>query len=55
MSTNQVILITGDRIGEVDRQRSTELQPTHVFGNGPDFETLILRQTYLYCTEMACL
>jgi imidazolonepropionase-like amidohydrolase len=73
LSTNQVILISGDRITEVgpadkvkipsgsaivDLTHATVLPGlidahTHVFGNGPDFENQILRQSYQYRTLLA--
>jgi imidazolonepropionase-like amidohydrolase len=73
LSTNQVILISGDRIKEVgpadkvkipagseivDLTHATVLPGlidahTHVFGNGPDFENQILRQSYQYRTLLA--
>jgi imidazolonepropionase-like amidohydrolase len=72
-ATNQVVLISGDRITEVgpaekvkipagseivDLSHATVLPGlidahTHVFGNGPDFETQILRQSYQYRTLLA--
>jgi imidazolonepropionase-like amidohydrolase len=73
LSTNQVVLINGDRIHEVgpadkvkiptgseiiDLSHATVLPGlidahTHVFGNGPDFENQILRQSYQYRTLLA--
>lgn len=73
LATNQVILISGDRITEVgpaekvkipaggeivDLSHATVLPGlidahTHVFGNGPDFENQILRQSYQYRTLLA--
>jgi imidazolonepropionase-like amidohydrolase len=73
LSTNQVVLIKGDRITEVgpagqvkipagseiiDLSQATVLPGmidahTHVFGNGPDFETQILRDSYQYRTLVA--
>ena len=73
LSTDQVVLIEGDRIKEVgsavrvkipagseiiDLSHATVLPGlidthTHVFGNGADFETQILRESYQYRTLTA--
>jgi imidazolonepropionase-like amidohydrolase len=73
LSTNQIVLIKGDRITDVgsaetvriptgseiiDLSRATVLPGlidahTHVFGNGPDFDTQILRESYQYRTLTA--
>ena len=73
LSTNQVVLIKGDRIVEVgpaervkipadaeiiDLSHATVLPGlvdahTHVFGNGPDLEAQILRDSYQYRTLTA--
>jgi imidazolonepropionase-like amidohydrolase len=73
LSTNQVVLIKGDRITEVGPAERIKIPPgseiidlshatvlpglidahTHVFGNGPDFEAQILRDSYQYRTLTA--
>jgi imidazolonepropionase-like amidohydrolase len=73
LSTNQIVLIKGDRITEVgsaetvripagteiiDLSRATVLPGlidahTHVFGNGPDLEQQIMRESYQYRTLTA--
>ncbi len=73
LSTNQIVLIQGDRITEVgsaetvripagseiiDLSHATVLPGlidahTHVFGNGPDFDMQILRESYQYRTLTA--